>query len=70
MYSKPYCRCAVYAIGLASGWVVFSYKYYKDTKDVFDPWALLIAKLFTKSTIFRYAAFIIGIGIVNVIFFV
>jgi len=47
-YIKPYCRMGPYLLGVGSGFVVFSYKYFETFNIVFDTTGFRIAKLFQK----------------------
>ncbi len=70
LYTKPYCRVCTYAIGLSVGWVIFSYRKFKETNEVFDSWALAVANVVTSSQVFRCAMFVIGVGLLNFILFI
>lgn len=70
LYSKPYCRVAVFAIGLGCGWILYSYYRYKETKEVFDTFALAVAKVITKNTVARYVGFVVGVGLITFVVFI
>ena len=70
IYNKPYCRISAYAIGLAVGFILYSYRRYKATGDVFDPWALKIAFIWRKSFKIRAGFFVFGVGLINFLIFI
>ena len=69
-YTKPYVRVGPYAIGVAMGWIFFTYYHYKKTKEVFDIWALTIARAITGNVYIRYGVFFGGLGLYNFILFI
>lgn len=66
-YQKPYCRVGPYAIGLAVGMILYSYRHHKETNEVYDPISLAIVKLYHNNTM-RYVLSLLGLFLV--LFFV
>ena len=54
VYTKPYCRVGAYAAGIAVGMILHSFRHWKATGEVYDPFALKIATLMYNSRIVRY----------------
>lgn len=67
-YNKPYTRVAPYALGVACGFIVYSYRKYQDTNEVYDSISLMIAKSQEKWYI-RVITFIVGLALLNVLIF-
>jgi peptidoglycan/LPS O-acetylase OafA/YrhL len=67
-YKKPYCRIAPYALGLACGFVVYSYRKYQDTGKTYDIIGVTIGKLQEKKTV-RWITFFLGLGLINALIF-
>lgn len=68
-YVKPYCRVGPYALGLASGFVMYSYKRKLDTGETYDAFALKIAGLFEKFWC-RVGLFLAGLGCFSFLIFI
>jgi peptidoglycan/LPS O-acetylase OafA/YrhL len=67
-YTKPYCRVPPYAIGLACGMILFSYRQYKKTGRIYDKLALSMGKAIDNIYI-RYSSFFVGFCIINFLIF-
>lgn len=68
-YIKPYARVAPYAVGIACGMVLYSYRYYKKTGEVYDKIALFFAVSMEKRWI-RYLSYLIGLFLINFFIFI
>ena len=67
-YMKPYTRVAPYALGIACGFVLYSYRRYQDTQEVYDRFALFVGKMQEVWWV-RVLSFGLGLGLVNVLIF-
>ena len=67
-YIKPYTRIPPYIFGIATGFIVYSYRKYRDSKEIYDKFALFIAnsqeKLFTR--IFTFG---LGFSLINILIY-
>ena len=68
-YIKPYARVAPYAVGVACGMVLYSYRWYKKTGEVYDRIALFFALAMDRRGV-RYAAYGLGLFLVNFFIFI
>ena len=69
-YGKPYCRVGPYAVGIGVGLILFAFRHWKATGEVYDPFALSIANSLFKSRIVRYIGLIIGVFLVTFCVFI
>ena len=67
-YRKPYCRVAPYVLGIACGFVLYTYRRHQETKEVYDRFALFIGKL-QEVWYVRILTFGTGLAVVNVMIF-
>lgn len=67
-YIKPYNRVAPYVLGIACGFIVYTYRKYQDTNEVYDRFALFIAKMQEVWHI-RIVSFLLGLGLINLLIF-
>ena len=68
-YTKPYTRVPPYVFGMACGMIIYSYRQYKKTGQIYDKFALFIGKLL-DNFIIRYVIFFIGFCIINFLIFI
>lgn len=68
-YTKPYCRVAPYAIGIATGLILFSYRHYRKTNQVYDRFALMLGKGLDNRVI-RYCSYALGLFLINFFIFI
>ena len=68
-YRKPYCRIAPYALGIACGFILYTYRRYQNTQVIYDKFSLTIAKL-QENWYVRASTFLCGLILVNVMIFV
>lgn len=69
-YVKPYCRIAPYAIGLFSGMIIYSYRRFEETGEVFDPIALKVGKFIVDNRKWRYIGMVVGLFCINLCLFI
>lgn len=69
-YQKPYCRCGAYGVGIAVGMILFSFRHYKATGEVYDKFALKIATSLFNSRIVRYLGLALGLFFINFCIFI
>jgi peptidoglycan/LPS O-acetylase OafA/YrhL len=67
-YYKPYNRVAPYAIGLACGFIIYSYRKYQDSGEVYDKIGVAIGKLQENKTV-RWLTFFFGLVLINTLIF-
>ena len=67
-YTKPYCRVAPYAFGIASGMVLNAGKCWKQSGEVYDSLALSVARLMDNQWV-RYLCYLSGLFLMNFILF-
>ena len=67
-YKKPYCRVAPYVLGMACGFILYTHRRHQETKEVYDRFALSIAKL-QEIWYARMITFALGLAVVNVMIF-
>ena len=63
-YTKPYNRIVCYILGLCCGIIVYTYRKYEETNEVYDRFALSLAKL-QKLWCARILSFVIGLSLIN-----
>jgi len=68
-YIKPYARVAPYAVGIACGMVLYTYRHYKKTGEVYDKIALFFA-LSMERRLIRYFAYLLGLFLINFFIFI
>ncbi|OMJ65503.1 hypothetical protein SteCoe_38101 [Stentor coeruleus] len=68
-YVKPYCRIPPYALGLACGMILYSYRKYQEKGTIYDPIAYFIAKTL-KNIFVRCGMFFFGLALINVLIFI
>lgn len=69
IYTKPYCRIGAYIMGIVFGMIYFSYKHYKQTSEVYDPYALYITDLL-NTRVFRYISYTLGVLLIRYIMYI
>ena len=67
-YTKPYNRVAPYVLGIACGFIVHTYRKYQDSREVYDRFALLIAKA-QEIWYVRFITFFLGVSLINILVF-
>ena len=67
-YVKPYCRVAPYVLGIACGFIVYTYRKYQDSREVYDSFSLLIAKT-QEIWYVRVLTFLLGVSLINILIF-
>ena len=67
-YNKPYTRIAPYAFGIACGFILYTYRRFQDSNEVYDRISLFIARLQETRGI-RILIFGLGLGLINVLIF-
>ena len=67
-YTKIQSHIGPYSLGVACGFIIYSYRKYQDTKIIYDKYALYIAKTQENKCI-RIYTFIAGLVLLNIIFF-
>jgi peptidoglycan/LPS O-acetylase OafA/YrhL len=60
-YVKPYCRVPPYALGLACGMILYTYRKHQDKGQIYDPIAYFIAKAL-KNIFVRCGMFFVGLA--------
>ncbi|CAG9323408.1 unnamed protein product [Blepharisma stoltei] len=68
-YVKPYCRIGVYALGILTGIVVYSYRQYVHKQKHYDPIGVWIGKKLENKPI-RFFIGLLGLALINIIIFV
>ena len=67
-YTKLQSHIGPYSLGVACGFIIYSYRKHQDTKIIYDKYALYIAKTQENKCI-RIYTFIAGLVLLNIIFF-
>lgn len=67
-YVKPYCRVPPYALGLACGMILYTYRKHQDKGQIYDPIAYFIAKAL-KNVFVRCGMFFFGLALINILIF-
>jgi len=68
-YIKPYCRVGVYALGIITGIIVYSYRQYQSKQKVYDPLGVWIGKKLENKVV-RYIVGFLGLALINIIIWV
>ena len=68
LYTKPYAHIGPYSLGVASGFIIYSYRTYQDSQIIYDKFAFYLGKI-QENIYWRISVFITGLLLVNVIFF-
>ena len=66
--SKPYNRVGPYVLGMACAYIIYSYRKHQDTSEVYDRFALFIAKLHEVWYI-RVISFAVGLSLITILIF-
>ena len=69
LYSKPYCRCGAYALGIACGMVLYARNHMKKTGNSFDKVGEFICKAIDRTSI-RWFLYLLGAALVNIFIFI
>mmetsp|Transcript_11638 Transcript_11638/g.17064 ORF Transcript_11638/g.17064 Transcript_11638/m.17064 type:complete len:681 (+) Transcript_11638:438-2480(+) len=69
LYSKPYCRCGAYALGIACGMVLYARNHMKKTGTSFDKVGDFICKAIDRTYI-RWFLYLLGAALVNIFIFI
>jgi peptidoglycan/LPS O-acetylase OafA/YrhL len=67
-YTKPCCRVGPYALGVACGLIIYSYRKYQKTGEIYDSFAVAIGKL-QENKVIRRVTFLFGLVLINFILF-
>lgn len=67
-YTKPYVRIAPYALGMASGFIVYNLKHFRENDQPYDKVAQFIQNSLEKKVV-RVTVFLFGIFLINVVLF-
>ena len=67
-YATPHAHIGPYSLGVACGFIIYSYRKYQDTQIIYDKFALYLAKKQEKIYI-RTSVFTAGLLLINIIFF-
>jgi peptidoglycan/LPS O-acetylase OafA/YrhL len=67
-YKKPYTRSPPYALAVASGFMLYSYRRFNDKKEIYDRFALAILKTL-ENRYTRVIAFALGVALINILIF-
>jgi len=68
-YTKPYCRCGTYALGIACGMVLYARNHAKKTGTSFDKVGDFIAKAIDRTSI-RWLLYLLGVALINIFIFI
>jgi len=69
IYTKPYCRCGAYALGIACGMVLYARNHMKKTGASFDKVGDFIAKAVDYTWI-RWLLYLLGVALINIFIFI
>ena len=64
IYVKPYCRVGTYALGLATGMIIYSYRRFKASGEVYDQVAVAICEGL-KNMVVRLMSLTVGLFLVS-----
>lgn len=69
IYTKPYCRCGVYVIGVACGLIMHANDYWIRERSHYDKLAGFCARMIHNSFV-RWGMYLLGAALVNIFIFV
>ena len=70
IYIKPYCRIASYVMGMAAGWILYSYRQFAQSKETFDSSAVTISLGIVQDKVVRWTMFAFGLALVTFVIFI